>query len=213
MATRFRRSSHNYELLPRLSSDSDEFSDLERHVSNPSASWLSRLVHKIPGVSVKPLSRPSAFAQSLTPRRRLRCVPRSIYWTVFFLPYFIVFLVLFASIIFPSYTYRPAHYNELRKLSLSSTNPGRANPNNEKIFIAASLYEKDGELTGGAWGKAVLALVDLLGPENVYLSVYENDPDPLTRKSLSHFEKLVTCKSFVCFLLRKYQLTLQATPP
>jgi hypothetical protein len=156
---------------------------------------------------------PSAFAQSLTPRRRLRSIPRTIYWTAFFLPYFIVFLVLFASIVFPSYTSRPAHYNELRKLSESSTNPGRVNPNNEKVFITASLYEKDGELTGGAWGEEILALVDLLGPDNVYVSIYENDPDPLTRKSLSHFAKTMPCKLSVYFLLRRYQLTAQATTP
>jgi hypothetical protein len=194
MATRFRRSSHSYELLPRTSSDSENLSDLKRHVSNPSASWLSRLVHIIPALAIKPFSSTSAFAQSLTPRRRLRSVPRAIYWTVFFLPHFVVFLVLFASIVFPSYTHRPAHYNDLRKRSLNATDPGRANPNNEKIFIAASIYEKDGELTNGAWGKEVLALVDLLGPENVYLSIYENDPDPLTQRSLTYFKKSVTCK-------------------
>jgi hypothetical protein len=194
MAAIFRRSSHSYELLPRSSSDSVNPPDFKRHVPNPSASWLGRLAHRIPAVAVKPFSSTSAFAQSLTPRRRLRSVPRAIYWTVFFLPYFIVFLVLFASIVFPSYTHRPAHYNDLRKRSLNTTDLGRANPDNEKIFIAASIYEKDGELTNGAWGKEVLALVDLLGPDNVYLSLYENDPDPLTQRSLTYFKKRVTCK-------------------
>ncbi|KAF2785856.1 glycosyltransferase family 69 protein, partial [Melanomma pulvis-pyrius CBS 109.77] len=143
------------------------------------------------------LSSLSALTHSFTPRRRLRSVPRTIYWSVFFLPYFIVFLVLFMGIVFPSYTHRPAHYNELRQLSRKSTLPGRANSRNEKVFIAASIYEKNGELTSGAWGKSVLDLVDLLGPANVYLSVYENDPDALTRKSLLKFKKGVTCNSSI----------------
>ena len=56
-----------------------------------------------------------------------------------------------------------------------STAPGRGNPRHEKVFIAASLYDPDGELALGQWGSRVLELIDLLGPDNVFLSIYEND--------------------------------------
>ena len=195
MSTRFRRSTQEYELLPRNSFDSDESPDLERHATGFSSpvSWLGRLAHRVPGLS---RFAKSGFTQSLTPRRRLRSIPRTIYWSVFFFPYFIVFLILFVAIFFPSYTHRPAHYNELRRLARQNLVPGRANLRNEKVFIAASIYEKKGKLTSGAWGQAVLDLVDLLGPDNTYLSIYENDPDPLTQKSLVDFKKKVTCKIY-----------------
>ena len=68
------------------------------------------------------------------------------------------------------------------------------NLRDEKVFIAASIYDEGGTLTGGAWGEAMLELVDLLGPDNVYLSVYENDPDSLSKAALDDFESKVNCK-------------------
>jgi hypothetical protein len=103
-------------------------------------------------------------------------------------------LVVLVGLLHPSYTHLPAHYQALQKASLESKLPGRANPRNEKVFIAASLYEKDGELTSGAWGQEVLDLVDLLGPENVYLSVYEDNASQAARQSLLDFKRKVTCK-------------------
>jgi len=184
---------HDYEPLPRVSSDSDGFAQLERH-DYPS-SWLQRLTSKIPGVAR--LVNPSVYVHYVTPRRRKRSVLRLLYWTLFSTPYVVLFLVLFAGIFIPSYTYRPVHYNELRQRSLRSVSPGRANPNNEKIFIAAAIYEEKGELTSGPWGKAVLDLVDLLGPQNVHLSIYENDADFITQQSLADLRKSATCKTIV----------------
>jgi ZIP family zinc transporter len=63
------------------------------------------------------------------------------------------------------------------------------------VFIAASIYDEDGKLAGGAWGDAMVHLVSLLGPDNVHLSIYENDPDVGSRKALLEIEKRVTCKS------------------
>jgi len=93
-------------------------------------------------------------------------------------------------IFLPSYTVRPPHYDELRK---RATTTGRANPYNEKVFIAASLAEKKGDLTSGAWGNEVLQLIDLLGHENVHLSIYEDNPDPVTKQSLTAFRTKVKC--------------------
>lgn len=191
MALTFRRPAHNYEPLPRASIDSDEFVDLERHASKLSwvVRWSSAL---IPGV--KHISNRSAYVHYITPRRRKRSFLRLIYWTAFSVPYLCLLLVLFVGIFCPSYTHRPAHYEELRRQALKSTEPGRANPHNEKVFIAASVYEEDGALTSGAWGEQVLQLIDLLGPQNVYLSIYEDNADPGTKVSLTEFKRKVTCK-------------------
>jgi ZIP family zinc transporter len=109
-------------------------------------------------------------------------------------PYILLFLVVFTSIFFPSYTVRPAHYKELRQRALNSTIPGRANPHNEKVFIAAALTEDKGHLTSGGWGRSVLQLVDLLGPDNVHLSIYEDNADAETKQSLIDFRHKATCE-------------------
>lgn len=191
MSTRFRRA-HDYQLLPRASLDSDDSPELDRHVSNSvNLSWAGRLAAALP-FGVKQIS-----THYITPRRRKRSIIRLIYWAVFSIPYICLFLILFVGTFFPSYTHRPAHYEELRRLSLRSTVPGRANVRNEKVFIAASLYEHNGTLTSGAWGQSVLELVDLLGPANVYLSLYENNPDPLTQESLARLKKKSPCNTTV----------------
>lgn len=73
------------------------------------------------------------------------------------------------------------------------------------MFISAALYEEEGNLVSGAWGKAVLQLVDLLGPENVHLSIYEDNPDPKTKQALLEFAAKVPCKlhkgKYVCATL------------
>lgn len=190
MSARLRRSAHDYELLPRASFESEGFPELERLDS--SSSWLSRLAYTLPGVNK--LVDPAVYAHYVTPRRKKRSVLRLVYWSLFSIPYVCIFLVFFVGTFFPSYTHRPAHYNDLRRQALQSTKPGRANVRNEKIFIAASIYEEKGALTSGAWGKSVLELVDLLGPQNVHLSIYENDADVHTRHSLTEFRKRTTCK-------------------
>ena len=192
-----RRSPHEYELLPRASFESEDFLELRRTPSKPS--WLNRLSSRVPGVSK--LSDRAIYTHYVTPRRRKRSVLRLIYWSIFSVPYILVLLVLVAAIFFPSYTVRPAHYQELRKRALKDTTPGRGNPYHEKVFIAAALSEEKGHLTSGAWGKAVLQLVDLLGPANVYLSVYEDNTDAETKLSMTEFRRKATCMSFPTFEL------------
>lgn len=46
---------------------------------------------------------------------------------------------------------------------------------------------------GKDWGNAVLELVELLGPQNVHLSIYENDADPLAKAALESMEHKVNC--------------------
>ncbi|KAI5781267.1 cryptococcal mannosyltransferase 1-domain-containing protein [Geopyxis carbonaria] len=62
------------------------------------------------------------------------------------------------------------------------TRAGRGNPDGEKIFIAANIVNAD--LINNEWGPRVMELLDLLGPENVFISVFENDSGPETRAAL-----------------------------
>ncbi|KAI9713982.1 MAG: hypothetical protein M1820_000712 [Bogoriella megaspora] len=90
-----------------------------------------------------------------------------------------------------------AHYGVLRQRASNSSVAGRANPSNEKVFIVSSIYDPNGALTGGAWGQTVLDLIDILGPTNVFLSVYENDPSELAEASLDDFRRAVHCNASV----------------
>ncbi|KAF2015266.1 glycosyltransferase family 69 protein [Aaosphaeria arxii CBS 175.79] len=186
--------SHDYELLPRSSVDIPSPSDLDDKPTSPS--WVARLAGAVP-FGVKHISNYSTYTHYITPRRKKRSILRLIYWSLFSIPYILLLLVLFVSVFFPSYTTLPPRYEELRQLALSSNQTGRANVFKEKVFIAASIYEENGSLTSGEWAESVLDLVDLLGPENVHLSLYENDPDALTRQSLLEFERRVTCNSTI----------------
>lgn len=78
---------------------------------------------------------------------------------------------------------------------MGSTIPGRGNVNKEKILIAAALYDPGGDLIRGDWGKAVRGLVELLGPDNVHLSVYENDADVAANEALEQFKSTLDCQS------------------
>lgn len=50
------------------------------------------------------------------------------------------------------------------------TASGRGNPDGVKVFIAANII--NAELISGAWGDAVMELMDLIGEKNVFLSQY-----------------------------------------
>lgn len=119
---------------------------------------------------------------------------RHLIWTVLVaMPSLVVAFILLAAVFYPSYSHPPHHYNVMRSKALKSTEPGRVNIHKEKIFIASSIYDKQGELASGPWAQNVLDLVDLLGPENVFLSIFEDDPDELARASLEQFSKQIKC--------------------
>lgn len=191
MLKQIRRPIHEYELVPRASLDGEE-NGFASPVEHLQPSWLTRLSSRFNGYNK--LSDRAVYTHYVTPRRRKRSILRLIYWSLFSVPYILIFLVLFTGIFFPSYTVRPTHYTELRQRAV---NEGRANPYNEKVFIVASLAEKKGHLTSGAWGREVLELVDLLGPENVHLSIYEDNPDPETKQSLTNFREQVKCNATI----------------
>ncbi|KAH4185553.1 hypothetical protein HBI81_196240 [Parastagonospora nodorum] len=194
MLAKHRHAANTYELLPRDSLDEEAKDYTELRV--PSTSWISRVASTL---RITNFSNRAVYAHYVTPRRRKRSVLRLVYWTIFSVPYFLVFLVLVVGIFFPSYTVRPPHYNELRQRALDSDQPGRANPYNETVFITAALYEEKGNLASGAWGKAVLELIDLLGPEHVHLSIYEDNPDLKTKQALNHLREKVTANSSIIY--------------
>lgn len=98
----------------------------------------------------------------------------SLYLAIFLLAY-----VIFTPILWPSYRWRPAHYT------------GK-NEKGEKVFIAANIVDE--ELIRGEWGKRVAELVELLGKDNVYLSVYENDSGQKTKDALQGLKSRVECE-------------------
>ncbi|MCJ1397146.1 hypothetical protein MMC11_000338 [Xylographa trunciseda] len=83
----------------------------------------------------------------------------------------------------------------LQRRCQESKQLGRGNVNHEKIFIVATLHDREGTLVSGDWGSAVSELVDMLGPANVHLSVYENDPDTRAKASLENLAKSLSCNS------------------
>ena len=97
----------------------------------------------------------------------------------FFLAIFLLLYVILTPILWPSYLWRPAHYS------------GK-NERSEKVFIAANIVDAD--LIEGEWGQRVAELVELLGNDNVYLSVYENDSGEETKKALKGLKERVHCE-------------------
>lgn len=112
---------------------------------------------------------------------------------------FIVVLLTLMALFWPSYTKPPAHYQILKSRILQSKESGRGNPDNRKIFIATSLYDKGGHLVNGAWGEAVLDLVSILGEKNVFLSIYENDSGPEAHAALDAFKPKLRCPNSLVF--------------
>ncbi|KAL4964683.1 glycosyltransferase family 69 protein [Aspergillus stella-maris] len=108
-------------------------------------------------------------------------------------------LVFLTTTFFPSYTSPPSHYGALGNAVQNSAKPGRGNSRNEKVYIAASLYDRSGDIAGGSWGQSVLKLIDLLGEENVYLSIYENDSGPAGAGALQDFEAKVACNKTIVY--------------
>ncbi|KAL4820375.1 cryptococcal mannosyltransferase 1-domain-containing protein [Aspergillus spinulosporus] len=102
--------------------------------------------------------------------------------------------ILMTAILFPSYTRVPPHYHALRdRVESSKTQHGLGNPRNEKVFIAAVLYDPQGDLAAGPWGRALLRLIELLGEQNVFLSIYENNSGENGETALQALTSQVSC--------------------
>jgi hypothetical protein len=187
------QTSGEYELLPRTSLDlegSNEPHNLAQ--SYPSFSrnvlfWILLPVRLIRRMFYQ--SRPSH-----RPNTRW-LTARGLFWTWAIISSVVAVLIVFTAAFRPSYSHPPAHYKILVDKYRRSQEPGRGNVNNEKIFIASTMYDKNGTLAGGTWGRAIEDLVQLLGPENTFLSIYENDPDPLAKEALDGLGKRLACNT------------------
>ncbi|KAM0721331.1 hypothetical protein Q7P37_003035 [Cladosporium fusiforme] len=102
-------------------------------------------------------------------------------------------------VFFPSYNGPPSRYSDLERqvqeAQGTNTATGSANLEGERVFIAASLHDTAGQLLRGAWAEAILELIHLLGPDNVFLSIYENDADDESLRALYDFKARVPCSS------------------
>ncbi|KAL9031999.1 MAG: hypothetical protein Q9196_000012 [Gyalolechia fulgens] len=146
------------------------------------------------GFQTRRLTRP----RRRTSNRRRACARRR--WFFFYSFVGALFILILTTAIFnPSYTRRPSHYDALRRRALTSRDPGRGNPENEKIFIAASIYDQGGKLVNGPWGRALLDLIDLLGNRNVFLSVYANGAGERAKDALFDWKDRVQCPSEIIF--------------
>ena len=211
-----------YELVNRESSDDEDFdldqADFQSHgPTRASYAQSRRPTRLLNGLFSrlnisKILRRPSKPRERVRARRRprrsiairrsaIRCPrpSRRCYFLVNGLVLVLLAFLALTAIFRPSYTNPPSHYQELRRRVQSSSDYGRANPENERIFIAASLYDAGGLLLKGAWGKSVLDLLDILGNKNVYLSIYENESDEGAQVASYQFEKKVQCPHSVVY--------------
>lgn len=128
---------------------------------------------------------------------------------VFCLKYTLAFLAVLlvaTPVIGPSYQHPPIHYRDLelrcRDLGWQRHSPaaaGCANALNETVFISISLYDEGGGLAGGRWGQAVLDLIHLIGPDNVFLSIYENDSGAAGAAALEALRSRVPCRSTIVY--------------
>lgn len=139
-------------------------------------------------------SRPRSIRRTLL-RRPLQALVVAVKYTLIL---FIVLLVV-TPVLAPSYTRLPPHYRELKaRCEDPDALPGCANQFREKIFISVSLYDKSGHLAAGRWGKTMLELIQMLGPENTFLSIYEND-SPGGEAALRELETKVPCKHEIVY--------------
>ena len=129
--------------------------------------------------------------------RRRRSLCGRVCYIASYIPYLLITLIVFYAIFLPSYSRPPERYFELRKRVEASKRPGAANSNNEKVFIAASLYDKEGELLSGDWGDSVRQLVDILGKDNVFVSIYENNPDDKSKAAMDKLKSDLPCELYI----------------
>ena len=193
MVSRHHRA-EQYELLPRTSEDSDASTDGTGRghygpTTNDSklSTWSTRFVR----LAFRHAR--SLYSKVYRQRGSRGLLLRSSCWILIALVSFTTVLIIFTAAFRPSYSRLPDHYQILRRKCEKSKELGRGNVKNEQIFIAASLYDPGGTLVGGDWGSAVANLVELLGPQNVHLSVYENDASSQAKVALESMKNKLQC--------------------
>lgn len=162
-----------------------------------STSRSSSLVAFEQGQSLFVRDWPAHGRQVLRASRRQICAPRNGTRTLLFLLLIssscIATYSLLLSALFPVYANPPSHYRTLQNRIAGSSQAGRGNVASQKVFIAANIINAD--LVNGVWGAAMLELVDVLGPENVFISIYENDSGPEVAQALRELRTSLKCKN------------------
>lgn len=97
------------------------------------------------------------------------------------------------ALLHPSYSNPPSHYGVLAKEVRGSSVPGRGNPRNEQVLIASNIIQA--HLIKGSWGPSLIRLVEMLGPDNVYVSIYENDSGLSSKEALYDLRARLPCAS------------------
>ncbi|KAJ5485444.1 hypothetical protein N7539_005432 [Penicillium diatomitis] len=161
----------------------DRFSPLQG-VKRPLAKLLSGAVYLTLVVLTFP------FRWRLRPRSRIFCLLHILLGAL-------LALICLTGLFWPSYTRLPPHYETLRTQVQSSSAHGRGNVHNQKVYIAAVLYDPQGQLASGRWGDALLQLIEMLGEQNVYLSIYENNSGETGENALRHLADNVTCNNTI----------------
>ncbi|MCJ1429742.1 hypothetical protein MMC29_007657 [Sticta canariensis] len=194
MSSRHNHAEH-FELLPRTSHDSTSSDDSNwGHSGRPAKSrFLSWMIYPVLRLLVRPTR--SVYVALYRHRNSRGLVLRSLLWLFTASLSLAAVLVVFTFILRPSYSHPPSHYQTLQSRCRDSKEPGRGNINNEKVYIAATLYDRGGSLVAGRWGEVVSELVDLLGPQNVHLSIYENDADESANAALQDMTRKAKCNS------------------
>ena len=193
MVSRHHRA-EQYELLPRTSEDSDASTDgTDRSHYRPTTNDSKLSTWSTQFVRLAFRSTRSLYSKVYRKRGSRGLLLRSSCWILIALAFLTTVLIIFTAAFRPSYSRLPDHYRVLRRKCEESREFGRGNIKNEKIFIAASLYDPGGTLVGGDWGSAVANLVELLGPQNVHISVYENDASPQAKVALEGMKEKLQC--------------------
>ncbi|KAK4195196.1 cryptococcal mannosyltransferase 1-domain-containing protein [Triangularia verruculosa] len=182
-------------------SDDHETHDFLRRSSWDShAENLSRLHDKYVSPTKPYLLKAQRFWSRLRLLRRTawRRTPRPVILLLKTLLAFIASILILTPIFLPSYSNPPIHYSQLTH-ACRGTNPksGCANLWNEQVFIATILYDKNGKLASGPFADRLLKLIHLLGHENVFLSIYENDSGVKGKEALEKLKARIPCKNSI----------------
>lgn len=204
-------SSNDYELVERASSESNNAFDLDDANFESQGLTSSSYVHLQKSRFSQFFLRfvPShlqAIVKRIAAHHRRRRVPTfyvpgrwrpvarclfSIFWITFGV---VLSLLVLTAVSRPSYTKEPTHYQLLRRKIQQSSQDGRGNPDKQKIFIATTVYDKEGCLVKGDWGNSIINLIEILGSDNVFLSIYQNGKGEEARHALKAYEHRVPCR-------------------
>ncbi|KEY73412.1 hypothetical protein S7711_06832 [Stachybotrys chartarum IBT 7711] len=80
---------------------------------------------------------------------------------------------------------------DLRRITELYNRDAKSAPVVKRVKWAAQTL---GDLVNGDWGRTVLELINLIGHENVFLSIYENDGGPEEERALANLKSKLRCR-------------------